>query len=257
MSVTMILPYYRAPKMLRLQLENYLAYPDYVREKLRLIIVDDGSAEPALDVVKNFLDEHAPKLQPPLDFLPLKLFRILKDISWNRGGARNLGSQIATTPWLLHLDIDHLLPPAQATALLDMDVSSTVWYRFERWRLGAADDTRKKDACDPAATFAKIKPHGDSYLCPRSLYWKVGGYDEDYSGCLGGGSPFLAQLEAAATVRVLPIALHVVTRSVCADASVSTLDRDTSEYKRRRKLKTFLKNTRPRNPLRFEWEQQL
>lgn len=243
----MVLPYYRAPKMLRVQVANWLTYPDHVREEIRLLVVDDGSPEPALEVLGEL-----PAL--PSQF---SLYRIAQDIPWNRGGARNLGSQVATTPWLLHLDIDHILPPPAATTLLDMDLSAARWYRFERFRVGAADDTRKKDACDPAETFAKIKPHGDSYLCPRSLYWRVGGYDEDYSGCLGGGSPFLAQLEQACEPRLLPIALHVYTRSVCEDASVSTLDRDTSEYKRRRKEKTLFKNIRPRNPLRFDWTRQI
>jgi len=242
----MILPYYRAPGMLRIQLSNFGSYPSYVQEQFRLIIVDDGSSEAAADVI-------AESDSPP----PLRLYRIKKDIPWNRGGARNLGAHVAETQWLLHLDIDHVLPPAQAIALVDMRVNPGCWYRFERFRVGAADETRRKDACDPAATFARIKPHGDSYLCPRRLYWKVGGYDEDYSGCLGGGSPFLAQLEAASEPQVLPVALHVYTRSVCPDASVSTLDRDTSEYSRRRKQKTFLRNTKARNPLRFEWEQQI
>ncbi len=247
MSVTLILPYYRQPKMLRLQLLNYAAFPDHVREEIRLVIVDDGSPEPALDVIMGDFQE----------LPPLKLLRILPDIPWNRGGARNLGSQVAQTPWLLHLDIDHILPPIQAMQLLDLDVSAKHWYRFERFRYGAADETRKKDACDPSETYARIKPHGDSYLCTRTLYWSVGGYDEDYSGCLGGGSPFLAQMESAARVKVLPIYLNVVTRSVCEDASVSTLDRDTSEYKRRRKEKTLMRNTQARNPLRFKWKAEI
>ncbi len=246
MSVSVIVPYYRAPKMLELQLANWMMYPEHVKEGFKLIVVDDGSPEPALDVVRSF--DNPPKLS---------LYRITTDIPWNRGGARNLGSQVAVTPWLVHIDIDHILPPAQATLLFDSNVSNKYWYRFERFRVGMADDTRKKDACDPAATFAKIKPHMDSYLCPRSMYWKIGGYDEDYSGCLGGGSPFLAQLEAAHPMQVLPITLHVYTRSVCEDASVSTLDRDTSEYKQRRKYKTLTRNVQAKNPIRFKWEQQI
>lgn len=250
MTISVILPYYRQPNMLRRQLENWHSFPDYVRARMRLIIVDDGSPEPALDVVRQFnLDMGLP--------LSVSLFRILVDIPWNRGGARNLGASAATTPWLLHLDIDHILPPAQATVLADIELGTKYWYRFDRFRVGAADDTRKKDACDPASTFAQIKPHGDSYLCTRRLYWMVGGYDEDYSGCLGGGTPFLHQMEAAAPVQVLPLSLHVYTRSVCEDASVFTLDRDTSEYKRRQRAKRAAGNTRARNPLRFKWEQQL
>jgi len=242
-AISLIVPYYRQPQMLRLQLANWHSFHPSVRERMRLIIVDDGSPEPALDIVQHFPG--------------VSLYRILTDIPWNRGGARNLGSQVATTPWLLHVDTDHILPADQADTLMDADVNTSHWYRFQRWRFGAADDTRKKDACDPAATFAEIKPHGDSYLCTRRLYWTVGGYDEDYSGCLGGGTPFLEQMEATAPVEVLPVRLHVYTRSVCPDASISTLSRDTSEYKLRRKMKRATGNTKARNPLRFKWEKLL
>jgi hypothetical protein len=246
--ISVIVPYYRAPAMLRAHLNVWSDYSAEVLSMMRLIVVDDGSPEPAEEVIKNH------QWNFPRD--KFALYRITQDIPWNRGGARNLGSMQAQTPWLLHMDIDHLLPSAQATALVKgIKLAKQNWYRFERYRVGEADETRRKDAVPDSARFAKIKPHGDSYLCPRELYWRVGGYDEDYSGCLGGGSPFLAQMEAAAPVHVLPVALHVHTRYSYPDASVSTLDRDTREYVRRKKEKQRTRNTRARNPLRFNWEQ--
>lgn len=242
--ITVIVPYYRAPNMLRQHLNTWSAYSPEVLGLMRLFIVDDGSPEPAEEVIRKSGTA-----------LPLALFRIKKDIPWNRGGARNLGSMQAQTPWLLHVDIDHILPAAQASTLINTNLSDRNWYRFERFRVGEADDTRKKDQVDPQARFVQIKPHGDSYLCRKDQYWRVGGYDEDYSGCLGGGSPFLEQMEKAAPVKVLPIALHVHTRFSCPDASVSTLSRSTAEYTRRKAEKRFMRNTKARNPLRFEWEQ--
>jgi hypothetical protein len=245
--ISVIVPYYRNVEMLKEHLRTWMRYPLEVRAQMRLIVVDDGSPEPASHVFGEF-----PQLTG------VELYRIHPDIPWNRGGARNLGSTVTTDEWLLHMDIDHILPVQAAEVLatfMSVPPSHSDWYRFERYRYGMADETRKKDKIDPAAKFGKIKPHIDSYLCRRSLYWKVGGYDEDYSGCLGGGSPFLQQLERAAPVQVLPepICLHVYTRDTCPDASDFSLSRDTSEYSRRRRAKEARGDTKAKNPLRFSW----
>lgn len=231
---TLIIPYYRNPNMLRMQLETIANYSD----RIKVIVVDDGSPEPAEDVI-------APSEN-------LELYRIDVDIPWNRGGARNLGAHMAQTDWIVHVDIDHLLPADCAAELLNKSLDPRCWYRFPRYRLGKADETRRKDAIPDDQEFGQIKPHMDSYLCTRQLYWKAGGYDEDYSGCLGGGTPFTKMLERTGTLMHLPedIHLHVVTRSVVDDSSDNTLSRDTSEYSRRKRMKGIV---RGRKPMRFKW----
>lgn len=236
--ITIILPYYSQPEMLKEQMGVWEAYSELVRRELRLIVVDDGSPIPARGV-------------PP----DVALYRIVEDIPWNRGGARNLGTLVADGPWLLHMDLDHVLTPTQAERLIasPLPLSWTHWFRFRRERYGAADETRMKDALPREAQSGEIKPHIDSFLCNRKLYWAVGGYDEDYSGCLGGGSPFLRAMEMEGTCEVSPVRLLVYTRHVCSDASVRSLSRDTTEYSRRRREKELTRNTTPRNPLRFTW----
>lgn len=230
--LTLILPYYRQPLMLRRQLDEVALYP----EGIEVIVVDDGSPEPAADVFRSG-DRSA-------------LYRIEQDIPWNRGGARNLGAHVAETDWIVHLDIDHVLLAAEAQLLLAATLHPRIWYRFRRWRPGPADETRRKDKIPPDAA-GEVKPHIDSYACTRQLYWEAGGYDEDYSGVLGGGSPFLGMLElTAGPPVVLDIWLHVYTRALVPDASVSHLSRDTSEYKALRKRKGTIKGS---NPLRFKW----
>lgn len=247
---TLIVPYYRNVEMLKRQLAHFAYYDD----RIQIIVVDDGSPEAAIDVLNRSgfsWNTFGGRLQ---------IYRILKDIPWNRGGARNLGAKICTTQWLMHMDIDHVMPIGCSKAIFDLDnLKPTHWYRFPRYRYGAADETRNKDALPRDATFGAIKPHIDSYLCTKNLYWLAGGYDEDYSGCLGGGSPFLQQLEKSAPVGLMPddVHLHVYTRSTCADASDFSLSRDTSEYSRRRKHKEATKNTKPKDPLRFQWERVL
>lgn len=233
--------------MLERQLQEWEQYPS----RLRIILVDDGSPEDAADIARA-------KASPGL-LARLQVYRILKDIPWNRGGARNLGAHIAQSPWLIHIDIDHILPAACAWELINVRVNPFVWYRFPRFRRGRADETRNKDALPRDAEYGAIKPHVDSYLCPRSLYWRVGGYDEDYSGCLGGGSPFLAQLSAAAPVELLPdsVFLEVFTRDTVKDASDFSLSRDTSEYSRRRRQKEATGKTKAHTPMRFPWSRVL
>lgn len=254
-AVTMVIPYYNQPSMLIEQLKTWDSYSHDVRSQMRIIVVDDGSKTPALETLRAYTFNGLSKL-------PLQLYRILDDIPWNRGGARNLGSYVADTTWLLHMDIDHVLLPESASNIVKMlpAMRSDVWFRFRRYRYGEADETRKKDALPEDVRHGEIKPHIDSYLCTKDLYAKVGGYDEDYSGCLGGGSPFLQQMgEVAGPPNIFPldVSLTVFTRHTCYDASVTTLSRDTSEYARRKKKKQLTGNTKATNPLRFKWERQL
>lgn len=250
--IAVCVPYYRQPKMLEVHLDLWTRYyPQFVRDALQFVIVDDGSAEQALDVCKPYLAE--------LQAMDAHLYRVTPDIPWNRGGARNLASREEQSEWLLHMDTDHILPVESMVRLVekmnDICLIADKWFRFPRWRYGKADSTRNKDALGRDEEFGRIKPHIDSYLCPRETYWSIGGYDEDYSGCLGGGSPFLKNLEMVAPVKVLPpdINMWVYTKDKCPDSSVFTLDRDTSEYKRRKEDKQRRRSTLGKNPVRFEW----
>lgn len=241
-AVTLVCPYYRQPAMLARQLEEWAKFP----KGYEFIVVDDGSPEPAIDVVD---------LAPPELLKRLRLFRVTVDIPWNRGGARNLAVSQTRTDWLVHVDTDHVLPADSAPALLEHSPTPGRWYRFRRWRQGRADFTRKKDQIPAGVTFGEIHPHIDSYLIDRGTYDRVGGYDEDFSGCLGGGTEFLARLEAAAgppKILPLPICLHVYTTDRIKDASITTLSRDTSEGKERRRRKASHAPSRA-GAIRFPW----
>ena len=237
-DITLIVPYYRNILMLQRQVLEWEGYP----KGLKIILVDDCSPEPAHTVADIGPD--------------VTVLRITTDIKWNRNGARNLGAHVADTKWIMQIDIDHLLPARAAWELLKQPLDPAKMYRFCRWRRGAADETRMKDRLPREAIYGEIKPHGDSYLCTKAAYWTVGGYDEDYSGHLGGGSPFLAQLEQVVKPWVLPtdINLEVFTRSTCVDASDNTLSRDTSVYSAMRNAKERHGCTKAQNPLRFAWE---
>lgn len=243
---TLIVPFYRQTGMLAQQVTEWNRYPPGIQ----FIIVDDGSPEPAKGVVLKYAE--------PETLERLRLYRICEDIPWNRSTARNLGARMAGTDWIVHVDTDHVLPWQPATRLLNMTPEPGNWYRFPRWRIGRADDTRKKDKIPDQAQCGQIHPHIDSHLMQRDLYWSVGGYDTRYAGCLGGGTVFLRALQQKMKPRLLPddIWLEVYTRSVIPDSSISTLDRSHTEFRRRQKLIAAGKIP-PRDPVPYAWERIL
>lgn len=235
MSFTLILPFYRNSQMLARQAEEWKGYP----KEVQVVVVDDGSPEPALDKLHGTRAE---------------VYRITVDIPWNRNGARNLGAYVAITGWILQTDIDHILPVTSARWLVEnlTKLKKDHWYKFSRFRVGQADDTRKKDTIDPRVNFGEIKPHIDSYLVTRDLYWRAGGYDEDFSGSIGGSSLFLKHLAKEGKEDFLTeCPLFVFTKHIVPDASDRYLSRDMTRY---RSIKASKGSEKPQNPLRFPWE---
>lgn len=244
--LTVILPYYNQPVMLARQLSGLQCFPPEVR----VIVVDDGSAIPAEPIITKHASHDLRQR--------LRLYRVKVDIPWNRGMCRNLGASEAETAWIVQTDIDHIMPPTSITPLLDLDPSPHRWYRFPRYRVGKADETRHKDDLPADCTFGPVKPHGDSYLITRELFLSSP-CDEDYSGLLGGGTPWQHRMEARAPVELLPepICLHVYTRHVIPDASVTGLSRDTMPYAKLRKKKEREGKAEPGAILRQPWERVL
>lgn len=191
---------------------------------LPIILVDDGSPEPALPIVK--------KLASAATLKVLEVYHTDVDLPWCREFARNLASKMAATPWILHADLDHVFPVESLQRLRTTPLESKRWFRFRRMRVGKADETRKKDRIPTHCEYGEIHPHVDSYLCRLKHYWKVGGYNEAFCGVLGGGNEFLRRFEALYPCEVLKkVFLHVHTRSVIDDASDLHCSRDTKPGK--------------------------
>lgn len=249
--VTLCVPFYRQPRMLAKQLETWAQYDEETLKAFCFIVIDDCSPEPALDVMTNAIEPIEKKGGR------LHLLRIDRDVQWNRGMARNLGTLEAPTEWVLHVDTDHTLPPEMAQVLVGQvpKFKRDRWFRFSRYRIGAADETRKKDKADPKDSNIQIHPHIDSYLCTPEAYWAAGGYNEDFSGVLGGGSPFLKEMERVnGTPIVLNEWLHVYTRHAVPDSSEHTLPRDPAAFKRRKQEIMKARGTlRGHDPIRLPW----
>ena len=95
-ELTIYFPYYNKPEYLQKQLKNYSEMSSEIREKITILIVDDGSMEsPAIDVIENFKDK-----------LNIILYRINIDIPWNMSEANNLAFSKIQTDYVFRTDID-------------------------------------------------------------------------------------------------------------------------------------------------------
>jgi len=177
-QLQLIYPYYENPDFLRRQIVNWCAYPAPLRNRLRAIIVDDGSPNnAALDVLRS---------APVLPF-PIRLFRIDIDVRWNWLAARNIGAHHAASGWCLFTDMDHMLHEEAAAELVCGGHDENIIYRLSR----------------KEHTGAAIHPHPNTMMLTRSMFWKAGGYDEALSGHYGTDGDWRRRLAATAKVKTL------------------------------------------------------
>lgn len=212
-------------------MQTWAQYPDDVLRRFRFIVVDDGSPQPAEPVVRGY-------------GLPVELYRIDVDIPWNMHGACNLGAHLAQG-WILRTDLDHVLLPERARALLEFDAKPDTWYRFDReWSDGSQTGWRKS--------------HVNSLLLHRDLYWKAGGYDEDYAGYHFGDIEFFGNLDLVGKCGHIPITLR--TCKDVPDSMTPDLPRGKDHVReawRIRNRKRVQRATKATNPLRFAWHRVL
>ena len=180
--LTVVLPYYNDNIHLCRQLAHFQKLPPQHRRQLCLIIIDDASMMHALDVNCTGLG-HLSSFVPDYE---LRLYRIIQDIPWNQGGAKNLGAAAASSEWLFFLDqdqelSDNLVPnllhalvgpinslPAVPDYCLPVNSDHIVW-RFER----------------PPTSKAYEVFHPSMMAMRRSFFWRANGFNEDFSGNWG------------------------------------------------------------------------
>ena len=76
-------------------LREYEKYPSDILDRVEFVIVDDCSP----------LEYSIPHFN-----LNFRWLRIVTDIPWNQGGARNLGATLAKSDKILMSDLDHAIP---------------------------------------------------------------------------------------------------------------------------------------------------
>ncbi len=219
--LTLVMPFYENPGMLSVQFANWLAWPAKYRNRLEVIIVDDGSPEnPAANVPR------------PYRLPALRIYRVTEDKPWWQNGARNIGAHEAREGWMLLTDMDHMLKP---------DAAAQLFRAMDRGQLdeGAAYmlDRVEADTGKPTlGTDGKPKPHPNSFVVTREMFWLVGGYDERTAGHYGTDRIFRERLYTYARRGHLNIPLTRYWRDLIPDASTNGLPRkegrDTEARKR-------------------------
>jgi len=230
--ITLVYAYYQNPMMLCRHLQEWETYSPDVKENVRAVIVDDGSpTEPAIEQIREV-------------GFQVELYRIKENIPLNLPGARNLGMRMAPEGWCLLTDSDHLLQKDDAENLIAIlpTLKPEIFYWLPReWADGRG-----------------LHPHHNSYIMQRSLYWLVGGTDEDFSGWWGAGEgAFRANLTRVAKhVDLSDVYLTHYGRGDIPDASTREWGRRGSQYDWTGNpiLRAKQVPYKPENPLRFEWE---
>lgn len=218
-QLTYMTLYYNQPEMLRYQVDRWLYFKDL---PINWIIIDDGSPEPLpLSIVAPLGDR-------------VSVYQILEDIPWNMPGARNLGFYVATTQWVLSTDIDHTFDLDGLRKMVYHNLNVEMIYQFARKRHDGKPEL----------------PHICTILITRDLFWKLGGYDEDFSGHYGHDDMnFRSRWENRQMV-VLDVGCVCHSENPLIPDSVVNLNRDEAYNKALFRLK---KSSVPTSYMRFKW----
>lgn len=205
-DLTLVLPHFQNLGMLAEQQAVWASYPDKLRARLHVIVVDDCSPDglsptPASVTVDGLAS--------------LRIYRLLEKKRWNWPACRNLGAKLSTTAWMLLTDMDHVLPEVTLSHLLCGKLHELNAYRFKRVTATQRWPYRVSEQ-------SEYKTHNDSWLLTKDLFFSdgVGGYDERLSGCYGSSGEFRHRVLATAVRHViLDDVLVRYPREVIPDAS--------------------------------------
>lgn len=209
MNLTIVMPFYDNAGMLRLQYQGWAAWPEKLKRRARIILVDDGSPFEAVRVERP-------------DGLPeLEIYRVIEDRPWHQHAARNLGAEMAPDGWMLMTDMDHVL-----TA----DAARSIFKAMDKGKLDPVAiymlDRVEADTGLPTLNDHGLpKPHPNSFVLTRETYWRIGGYDEDFCGVYGTDGLFKERAFRVARKRHLSIPLTRYWRDLVEDASTRTMAR--------------------------------
>lgn len=207
-SVAFCLPYYMNQGMLDRQIDSIAALPKGLRDLMEMIVVDDGSP-----------DKPKPTYRSP--GCPLRIFRIGQDVKWNQDAARNIAAYEAQARWLLLTDIDHLVPVNTWQLLYQRKLNKDYVYKFGQ--------RKTLDRDGPKPKVSDYKPHPNSWIMTRGMYWQIGGYDERFAGNYGTDADFRDNILKRTSIELLPLDIWRVPRTTIPDASTTTLQRKVPE----------------------------
>lgn len=157
--ISVIIPFFNSQETLRKTINSVVlqSFSDW-----ELILVNDGSQDNSGMVAKSFLDDA----------------RISYFSQPNKGvsAARNLGSRKAKADWIVFLDSDDVLRPNTFQKMIDQikEYPDTDYFHFGICNI--KHNKRKERLPTESAYLAKL---AGSFVLKKSLFDKVGGYDEN------------------------------------------------------------------------------
>lgn len=261
MLLSLVMPYYRNPGMMR---RHLLVWRDEwstdLKRDIEIVIVDDGSPDDAAaDAIASMWGGDRTGLPA------LSLYRVTEDRPWHQHGARNLGAHVARGRWLFMTDMDHIVPASTMAEVLRLlptlskrevltlgrvDAPRTLTWKADHWPEFAR--TRREDGA--------LKPHVNSFVVRRKYFWELGAYDEDLCGLYGTDKHFRIRLFGRGSIqRHLDHApLIRVGREVIPDASTRGVERKVEGRSGLKKKVALRKKLEGRagqtTTLNFPWE---
>jgi hypothetical protein len=239
--MTLVYPYYNNPGMLKQHYDLWSGFSTDTKTMFDVVIVDDGSrVAPAVNVPRP---EGLPHLQ---------LYRIIEDKDWNWCGARNLGAKEAPGQWLFLTDMDHMVPEDTIRAMYKTLKPNRAYRPFRLTYPGPEVMLDKH---------GHPKRHPNTWVMEKEMYWKIGGYDEFYSGQYGFDGVFHSRVEAHAQVVEHPAYIIRVPREVVPDASTDNKARKAARPEGFHKMMRAKKDASPSKgkilTFQFTWERQI
>lgn len=186
-------PYHNQPAMLAVQQDHYRNIPKWVADEIEVVVCDDASDKPARHDMKARVDTRIFRIDPP-------------HVQWSHRCATNICAHHATGEWLLLTDIDHVIENKTlqylVVGLSAFDPDKVYTFRRRNW------------------VGQYVKPHPDTWLIHRSMWKKIGGWDERYRGLYGQNARIWDRVRHHAGEPV-PTLYDVVlyTRDIVPDAS--------------------------------------
>ena len=199
-ELTYVYAYYDNKTMLERQIKEWQKYPDNIKQKLEVIITDDcSSKQPISELISKF---------KRVDFAT-RIFRITKKVPWNWLACRNIGAHYAQSKWVLLTDMDHMVDRRDVETFFKATRKGHDNWVYTLTRVDA-----------PNRTY--YKPHNDSFLMTKDLYWRIGGYDEELAGNYGTSGRYRQRAYAIAEDnKRVDAPLTRFPREVIADASTT------------------------------------
>jgi hypothetical protein len=203
----------------------YSQYSEAVLSKVHFIFVNDCSPVP-INIENTKIN--------------YTLVKVIDDIMWNQGGARNLGVHLAKTPKLILTDLDHTFPERVFKDLLAMKIPNEI-YKFRRSYHGK-----------------KISSAPNLFFCSKATYYKSLGVDEAFCGKYGHEDIYFFDLQKYLGTRFKKYRKEMI---ISHENNHHSLVRDADDNLKLLEIRReAIKNKTPfaahsRKFLSFEWEE--